>query len=291
MSLCTWTCRYRLYFIAAPLALSMSCRPLTRNSQGSSPSPVQSSPVPMLPTIHYYMQPATDASAHPPSPSVATASTSRTTPLSSPLSTSRPLNTQVACSSREPIFLHTAHTPATSSPSCSPSLSGQGSPGTVFCTGAQARLDKPSCSTEPRRPTRTCLPNSFPQRTNLAPKPAFCQHLSSFVALSPLPPVCVSSVARAQSPRFRPTAASQTAPMAPCAPLAPRQTVPGPRVSQTCLCQRPQTQPSTPPATCAASTPCASAPSWCWKRPRRTSSSTLPWTCPSLATSPASSCQ
>lgn len=39
----TWTCRYRLYFIAAPLALSMSCRPLTRKSQGPPPSPVQSS--------------------------------------------------------------------------------------------------------------------------------------------------------------------------------------------------------------------------------------------------------
>lgn len=87
-------------------------------------------------------------------------------------------------------------------------------------------------------------------------------------------PACVSSIARAPSLRFLLTAANPTVPMARCALLDPLPMALALPAFQTSLCPRPQIHRSTPPATCAASMPCASAPSWSSKRPRRTSSST-----------------
>lgn len=87
-------------------------------------------------------------------------------------------------------------------------------------------------------------------------------------------PACVSSIARAPSLRFLPTAANPTVPMARCALLDPLPMALALPAFQTSLCPRPQIHRSTPPATCAASMPCASALSWSSKRPRRTSSST-----------------
>jgi hypothetical protein len=88
------------------------------------------------------------------------------------------------------------------------------------------------------------------------------------------PPVCVSSVVRAPSLKFPPVAASPTARMARCALLVPHRTALDLQAFQTCLSPKLRIQVSTLLATCAASTPSASAPNWCSRRPRRTSSST-----------------
>lgn len=118
MSLCTWICRYRLYFIAAPLALSMSCRPLTRKSQGSSPSPVL--------CCERYITICNQQSTRLP-PSVATAPTSRTAPL---FNTSRPLNARLLAA-HVSVSSCIPHTRSPSAAPVAPSEFVQGSPGTV----------------------------------------------------------------------------------------------------------------------------------------------------------------
>ena len=157
----TWTCRYRLYFIAAPLALSMSCRPLTRKSQGPSPSPVLSSAYAAKDTLLYATRIRRVCPLCRDNSNLADRSSLQHVPST---------QFDVACSSRERLLCipHTRPPPAAP---VAPSSPGQGSPGTVFCTGAQTRRDEPSASAGLKHPDQLGRAFLIPQRTSPETRP------------------------------------------------------------------------------------------------------------------------